>query len=111
MCVAVYCVQEVEGKAFPSSAIRDFLHLLAFSAAPPKAHSSVLCAEPSQRFCFDSAGGQELLSYIRKSAEVSLQTASQHPWASEDGIASGRMCGSFVCHFFPISTLFLLSYQ
>lgn len=76
MCVAVYCVQEVEGNAFPSSSKRDFLHLLAFFAAPPKAHSSNLCNGPSKHFCLDSVGGQELLSYIRKSAQVGLPTAS-----------------------------------
>lgn len=80
--------------------LSDALHSLKFFVTPPQAHSNDLCAEPLQHFCLDSTGGQELLSYIRRSVQVSQKTASQHPWVSEG--ASGKMCQGLFVRFFSL---------
>lgn len=60
------------------------------------------CAlNPHSTFVWTSTGGQELLSYIRKSAQVSQKTASQRSWASEGALVSEwEDVSGFICQFF-----------
>lgn len=99
--MGVCCVQEVGVKATLFYSLSDTLRSLTLFVTPPQAYSNDLCAEPLQHFCLDSTGGQELLSYIRRSAQVSQKTASQHPWVSEGAlVCQWEDVSGFICSFF-----------